>query len=118
MSFEDKINDIIGKPYSAKEFHCYSLVEYLVEKAPKLEGTAKSLTCSVKHFKKELYSHSLEEVDLFKNKDIILLGRNNIFFHIGVFYNDGIVHATEDGVVYQSMATIKTLYQNIKGLRV
>jgi len=119
MEFEDKVNDIIGKKYDSESFHCYSLVEYLVPYAPKLEGTAKSLSCGLSHFKSELSQHKLKKITEFKDKDLMVLGRNGIMFHIGVYYQDGVIHNTEsDGVIYQSMATIKSLYSNIEGLRV
>lgn len=118
MTFEDKANSLIGKPYDAYKFHCWTLIEDLLDDAPKIKGTANTLTVSVKHFKKELLSHSLQEVTDYQNKDIIILGKNNSFFHAGVFYENGVIHASEQGVVYQSLKDIKKLYTEIKGLRV
>ncbi len=120
MSFEDKVNGIIGLPYDKFEAHCWHLVEFLVPDAPKLEGAATSLTASVKHFNKELECHALNEVheDDFINKDIVILGKNNIMFHAGVYYDGGVIHASDNGVVYQDMKMIKLLYSNVQGLRV
>lgn len=119
MTFEDKINDVIGKPYDAYSAHCWDLVCYLIPDAPKPDGTAKTLTASIKHFKEELKHHNLKEIDEnYKNKDIIILGKNNIFFHAGVYYDGGVVHASLDGVVYQTMDFIHRMYGNIQGLRV
>ena len=120
MSFEDKVNGIIGLPYDKFKAHCWHLVEFLVPDAPKLEGEAINLTASVKHFKKELESHALNEIDEadFKDKDIIILGRNNIMFHAGVYYDGGVIHASEMGVIYQPMSMIKLIYSNVQGLRV
>lgn len=118
MTFEDKVNSLIGKPYDAYKSHCWSLVEALLDNAPKIQGTADTLFVSVKHFKKELLQHSLQEVTHYQNKDIIILGKNNSFFHAGVFYENGIIHASEFGVIYQSLDTIKKTYTEIKGLRV
>ena len=120
MSFEDKVNGIIGLPYDKFKSHCWHLVNFLVPDSPELDGTAKTLTSSVKHFKTELERHNLNEIkeSELKNKDIVILGKNNIMFHAGVYYDDGIIHASEMGVVYQSMSTIKQVYSNIQGLRV
>ena len=118
MTFEDKVNSLIGKPYEAYKAHCWTLVEDLLDNAPRIKGTAETLTKSVKHFKKELLSHNLKEVDIYQDKDIIILGKNNTFFHAGVFYKGGIIHASESGVVYQSLFEMKKIYTEIKGLRV
>ena len=120
MMFEDKINDVIGKPYDAYKAHCWDLVMYLVPDAPHLKGTADSLISSIRQFEYEMAHHNineLEESDL-RNRDIVILGRNNIMFHAGVYYDGGIVHASERGVVYEQMSTIKVMYSNIRGLRV
>lgn len=120
MSFEDKVNGVIGKPYDAYKAHCWNLVEYLVPGAPSIEGSAKNLTTSVKHFKQELNAHALNEIDVseLQNKDIVILGRNNVMFHAGVWYDGGIIHASDMGVIYQPLSIIKQLYSNIQGLRV
>ena len=120
MSFEDKVNDVIGKPYDVYKAHCWHLVKHLVPDAPDVHGTAKSLATSVRHFRDELNNHKLNEIDEsdLKNKDIVILGKNNVLFHAGVYYDDGIIHASESGVVYQPMSTIKIIYTNIQGLRV
>ena len=118
MTFEDKANSLIGKPFDAYKAHCWTLIEDLLPNAPKIKGTAETLFISVKHFKKQLSSHSLQEVTDYQNKDIIILGKNNSFFHAGVFYENGVIHASEQGVVYQSLKDIKKLYTEIKGLRV
>ncbi len=118
MTFEDKVNDLIGKPFDAYKFHCWTLVEDLLPNAPKIEGTAKTLSVSVKHFKKELVSHNLKEVDLLQDKDIIIMGKNDTYFHAGVFYKGGVVHASEFGVIYQPLKDIKKTYTQVKGLRI
>jgi len=118
MTFEEEANSLIGLPYDAFNAHCWDLVSTLIPNAPRPQGTAKTLTSSVKHFKKELNAYNLQEVDNYRNKDIIILGKGDIFFHAGVFYNNGVIHASLYGVVYQDMSTIKKLYPNIKGLRV
>ncbi len=120
MTFEDKVNGIIGLPYDKYKAHCWDLVEFLVPDAPKIFGTAKTLATSVKHFKTELEIYKLNEIDIkdFKDKDIVILGRNNIMFHAGVYYDGGVIHASESGVVYQPMDFIKKLYGNMQGFRV
>jgi len=119
ITFEDNVNRLIGLPYDAYKAHCWHLVEELIPTAPKLEGTAKSLTASVRHFESELHKHTLTEVkdENYKDRDIVILGRNNIYFHAGVYYDGGVIHASREGVVYQSMSSIKLLYTNIQGLR-
>ncbi len=120
MSFEDKVNGVIGLPYDKFKAHCWHLVEFLIPDAPKIEGTAKTLSTSVRHFKEELEIYKLNEIDVedFKNKDIVILGRNNIMFHAGVYYDGGVIHAGETGVVYQPMSFITQLYGNVQGFRV
>lgn len=117
MTQEEKINSVIGKPYDAYKAHCWDLVEFLVEGAPKVDLTANTLLMSVKNFKEEIPASNLKEVSNYMNNDIILLGRNNTFFHAGVYYNDGVVHAGENGVVYEPLKTIKQYYTLIQGLR-
>ncbi len=120
MSFEDKINGIIGKKYDAIHFHCYDLVMFLVPMAPTINGDNKNLTCTVKQFKEEIPNYNLEEIQErdFKDKDIILLGGNNIYHHVGVYFDGGVVHNSNDGVVYQPLFMIKKLYNSIQGVRV
>ncbi len=120
MSFEDKINGIIGKKYDAVNFHCYDLVMFLVPDAPMIEGDTKNLTCTVKQFKSEIPLHNLNEIDedSFKDKDIILLGSNNIYHHVGIYYDGGIVHNSKVGVVYEPLHMIKKIYNCIQGVRV
>ena len=116
-AFEDKVNELIGQPYDAVDSHCWHLVEELVPFAPKLDVTAKTLTTSVKHFDKELKLHNLNEVANFEDKDIIVLGREDIFFHAGVYYDGGVIHASLEGVIYQQLDIINKIYSSIKGLR-
>ena len=118
MIFEDKANLLIGKPYDAYKNHCYDLVMDLLPDAPKLQGTAESLTHSIKQFREELNTNDLEEVTMLQNKDIVVMGRNDIYFHAGVFVNGGVVHASLSGVVYEPMTSIHRQYNCVKGLRI
>ncbi len=118
MTFEDKVNTVIGKPYDAYESHCWDLVTYLVPDAPLTDSVADSLLATVKHFKYELATFKLNEVSEFQNKDIIILGNGDTYFHAGVYYAGGVIHASNEGVVFQDMKNIKQLYTKIKGLRV
>ena len=118
MTFEDKVNSVIGKPYNAYKAHCWDLVSFLVPNAPVTTSVANSLIASVKHFKNELSTYNLTEVDTYKNKDIIILGNSETYFHAGVFYEGGVIHADSNGVVYQDISTIAKTYTKIKGLRV
>ena len=115
--FEDKVNSLIGKPFDAYKYHCWSLIEDLLIDAPRIEGTAKTLAISVKHFKKALFSHNLSEVSEFIDKDIIIMGKNETYFHAGVYFQGGIIHASENGVVYQPLNEMKKIYSEMKGLR-
>ena len=119
MSFYDKVNEVIGKAYDAEKSHCWNLVEYLVPTAPKLEGQASSLRISVDLFKKELDRTKLTDVsiDHLKDQDIVVLGRGGVFHHAGVYCNGGVVHADVHGTVWQSMADMRKIYPEVKGLR-
>ena len=117
MSFYDKVNEVIGRPYDSTKNHCWHLVEYLVPTAPKLEGEALSLAISVKHFKEELDRTALQEVTNFKDQDIIVMGRGGTFHHAGVFCNGGVVHADTIGTIWQTLADLRKVYPEVKGLR-
>ena len=117
MGFTDEVNAVIGQPYDENTNHCWHLVERLVPKAPKLEGVASSLTSSVKHFKEELDKTELEEVSVFKDRDIIILGRAGTYHHAGVYCNGGVVHTDTSGTVWQLMSDIRNIYPEVKGLR-
>jgi len=120
-TFEDKINSLIGQPYNKHTAHCWDLVEFLIPFAPKAEGVAQSLRVSVKHFDRELKKHNLNEIlneKDFENKDIIVMGKDGIFYHAGVYYDGGVVHAQEGGATYTPLDMIKKMYSDFKGLRV
>ncbi len=117
-TFEDKANDLIGQSYDIYKAHCWDLVMELIPEAPKLQGTAENLTKSVKHFKHELELSSLEEVQMLYNKDIVIMGRNDTYFHAGVYYEGGVIHASLNGVVYEPIQSIHRQYNCVKGLRV
>lgn len=118
MSFEDKVNNLIGQPYSDKN-HCYALVMQLVPDAPKVEFLADGIYKSIKQIEHTQTEYNLKNVDNYKNKDIILLGNNEIYHHVGVYYEGGIVHSDiKNGVVYNSLEQLKKIYSSVKGLRV
>ncbi len=117
MMFEEKANELIGMPYDAYKSHCWDLVMHLLPDAPKLDGTAETLTHTVKQFKNELEHNNLEETVILQNRDLIVMGRDGMFFHAGVFYNGGVIHASLKGVVYEPISAIHRLYNSVKGLR-
>ncbi len=118
MSFENKVNSLIGKPYDEYKAHCYDLVMDLLPDAPKVDFVADSLFKSVKQIDTTIKEHKLIPVNSYKDKDIILLGRNGTYHHIGVYYNGGVIHADTRGAIYESMSKIKLYYSHIKGVRV
>ena len=114
-----KANELIGQPYNKKTNHCYSLVMQLLPNAPKIEAIAEGVYNSVKKISKEIEIHKLKEIENFKDEDIILLGRDKIYHHVGVYYNGGVIHSDlERGVVYDNMVQLKKIYPDFKGLRV
>lgn len=116
--FIDKINSLIGKPYDLYEAHCYNLVMDLIPDAPKVEFVADSLYKSIKQIDTTIKDYRLQPVNKYRNKDIILLGRNGVFHHVGVYYDGGVVHADKNGVIYEKMSRIKLYYSHIKGIRI
>ena len=119
MIDEKLANSLIGKPYDHYTSHCWQLVEELVEGAPKISGVASSVTASVRQFKDHAEAHydTMKEVTTYQDGDVIMLGRGDTLFHAGVSYRGGVIHASPNGVVLDSMRRIKLLYPTIKGLR-
>jgi hypothetical protein len=83
---EDKINDIIGKPFHPKDWNCYSVVTYLLD-TPKIQVVHDNIYHDIKEFKRNLSLYrplfewcSKEEADVFYTKN-----------HIGV------IHRTSEG---------------------
>ena len=118
-TFEEKANDLIGKEYETYGANCWDLVMELVPDAPSVQESADNLAKSVRTFKKEVELHNAEEVKILYNKDIVLMGRDNeVFFHAGVYYEGGVIHASLNGVVYEPIDSIKRQYNSVKGFRV
>ena len=116
--FLQRANELIGVPYDAENNHCYTLVMELLPRAPKIDFVAVNLFNSIKKIDAEIVELQLREVSIFENEDIILLGRDGIYHHVGVFYGDGIIHAdSERGVVYDDFNQMKKLFSCVKGLR-
>ena len=121
MTIYDKANEVIGKPYDAYTSHCWHLVEYLQPLSPKLEGTSENLYKAVKNFDREI-ENNINDLDVIAEDymldgDIVLLGRGETLFHAGVFLNGGVIHASNEGVVFERYAIIKQKYTAQKGLR-
>ena len=112
----DKINNLIGKPYNAKTFNCYHLVQVLVECAPDYDSVASRLT-QTRHLNEDDYT-GLTVVTEFIDGDIILLGREfKKLHHAGVYHSGLIIHAEYPAVAACSISDMLKLYPVMKGLR-
>ena len=121
--FEDKINDLVGRPYNAQTFHCWSLVEELVPNAPKLSVIGGNYEQSIREFKKNTpeYIEQFTEVrENAKSGDIVLAG-NNYINHAGVLYLDSdnvlVIHNDTKGVHVEPMYYFQKQYKMIRLLR-
>lgn len=109
-----KAEALIGKPYDAKYFHCWHLVTELAPKAYRLQIPA-SLAASVRYFSDERYWKDFEVVSTPTDGDIIMLGREEgKFFHAGVFYQGGMIHATVPQVLYTPLDKILEKYSSVR----
>jgi len=109
-----KAGELIGKPYDDRHFHCWHLVTELAPKAYRLEIPA-SLTASVKYFSDERYWKDFEIVDTPTDGDIIMLGRDEgFFYHAGVYYQGGMIHATIPSVMYTPLDKILAKYPAVR----
>lgn len=113
MALEDRINNAIGKQYDYEKYHCWDLVLELRPDLPTLEGQAKNISVSVRQFK-EHFPEFVEAKREPVNGDLIVLGKKNSYFHAGIYYNGGVVHADAHQVLWHSMNTITGCYQNLK----
>lgn len=118
MSLEDKINSVIGTAYDYKEANCWDLVMLLNENAPKLDTVHESVLSTKVKFNNYLEEHKpdFNYVLFGKDGDIVLLGNGEIE-HAGIFYSEGVVHASKNGVVWQPLSIIKRLYRTQKAYR-
>ena len=116
MTLEQKINSVIGLNYDYQKANCWDLVIFLNEDAPKIDEAHESFLTTMKKFKEyeKEYKGNFNSVMFPKDGDIILLGKRNCFDHAGIFYNDGIVHASMLGVIWQNLTEIKRDFRLLK----
>ena len=111
MTFEEKVNSIIGKPYSTSDYHCYHVVEFLIPNAPKIDEVALTLS-SVKELNKK--HDEVLELQYPEDECIVLMGNNDIMVHAGVSYKNGVVHNEVSGVKYEALQSIEKRFANIR----
>ena len=124
QEFEDKISELIGREYDANNFHCWSLVEELVPKAPKLAVIGGSYKKAIEGFAKEtpnyleLYEEVLKDP---QNGDVLLAGNEKHLVHAGVLvYDSGtplVIHNDIKGVHVEPLYYFKKKYSVIKVIR-
>lgn len=118
MSFLQKANLAIGQKYDRNTNHCYSLVMELLPNAPKIEYMVGSASGSALTIEKSIKLYNLKSVDKFENEDIILMGTDGVYSHVGVYYNGGVVHSdVKRGVVYDRLEQLQKIFLNIRGVR-
>jgi len=119
MTLADKINGVIGKSYDYKEANCWDLVMLLNDKAPMIEEIHTSIFSTTKKFKEyeNKYKDHFKTVLLPDDGDIVLLGNNGSYTHAGIFYNDGVVHASKNGVIWQPLHAIKKEFSKQRAYR-
>ena len=111
MTFTEKVNAIIGKPYDRENYHCYDVVEYLVPGAPKVQQTAITMS-SIREINREHVG--VVDIDEPVNECIVLLGNNDLITHAGVFYNNMIIHNESTGVRAEHISKIKQRFSLVR----
>ena len=111
----DKINEVIGKPFDAVNFHCYHLVRYLVPKAPDWRVVA-SIAEGLR-WSSEL-TKLTKRVTTPESGDIALLGRTfKTMYHAGVYFEGRIVHVDSVGTRAELLHIIARKYPAIRYYR-
>lgn len=120
---EDKIESLIGRPYDAERFHCWTLVEELVPEAPKLKVIGGNYTSAIKQFKEQINNNVKQYIEVRErpqSSDIVLAG-NNYINHAGVLVEeDGtflVVHNDKNGVHVEPMYYFMKNYKQIRIIR-
>lgn len=100
-----RLNNAIGTPYDAVDYHCYSFIEDMIPEAPRLsevhEMTARS--------------DMVRYIGLFSGCDvvdgcIVTMGDS----HVGIYHSGYVYHnSKQDGVIAQPLRTIKMLYSQL-----
>lgn len=105
MNIDDRINSLIGKKYNSINYHCYHLIEELLD-VPKLEVTVKNRSKDI--------PNSLGKFIELENRYkycIALIGEE----HIGIYLdNDLILHNDVLGVRIEHIDQLKYKYNFIK----
>jgi len=119
MTLSEKINEVIGNKYDYTNSNCWHLVKHLNENAPDIEEVHTSIYSTAKKFKQyeEKYKKDCSLVLFPDDGDIVIMGRNNLYTHAGIFYNSGIVHASKVGVIWQPLREMKREYPKIKAYK-
>ena len=113
VTIEDKINSLIGTPYDADMYHCYTLVMELQPKAPTLDLIA-SKTTAVRYMNDDEYP-DWKITQSPRDMDICLMGtKDNVYHHAGVFFNGLIVHADLTYVRAEKLDIISKKYSHMR----
>ncbi len=113
MTIEDKINSLIGTPYDADMYHCYTLVMELQPKAPTLDLIA-SKTTAVRYMNDDEYPNCIE-VEKPSDLDIVLLGiKEDTYQHAGIYFKGLVIHADRPSVRAEKLDIIRNTYPFIK----
>ena len=113
MTIEDKINNLIGKPYDAEIYHCWHMVKELIPNAPDIDVVA-SKTTAVRYMNDDEYP-DWKITQSPKDMDICLMGiKDNVYHHAGVFFNGLIVHADLTYVRAEKLDIISKKYQYMR----
>ena len=119
MSLSEKINSVIGNTYDYSSANCWDLVMLLNANAPKIDEVHESIFSTAKKFKD--YENENRDkcrmVLLPNDGDIVILGNGGLYTHAGIYYADGVVHASKSGVIWQSLYTIKKLFSKQRAYR-
>ena len=99
------INSLIGKPYDAKEYHCWHFIEDVLD-----VPTLKDVHVDTAKDDVNKYIGLFTEIDKPFNYCIVLIGKS----HIGIWYNNGIYHNDTHGVRYEPMRAMKLRYPTFK----
>jgi len=119
----DKIEELIGKPYDAQDFHCWTLVEELVPNAPKVEVIGGSYRLAKGGFERnaETIADKVEVQGDPQEGDIILVGSKKSLIHAGVLLIDSgnrlVIHNDKDGVHIVPMIPFMQQYAVVKVFR-
>lgn len=115
----EKINKLIGKPYDRRNYHCWSFIEEIYPNAPKIDYVQENLYNSIKKFEENLKIQKFffKYIEKPENFDIILLGNKKGLNHVGIYYEDSIIHNDVQGVRVETLKSIKARFNNSQYIR-